>query len=85
MACRIIRAPDGSGMIACGVRGRVQRCQIAACGREAVALCDHPVGGLRTCSARLCAHHRVSVGLGDDRCPEHALELVFDLERIGPR
>lgn len=77
MRCQTIRMPDGTAMIVCGGRApRAARCQVAGCTVPHVALCDHPMAS-GTCDMRLCGRHRVELGAQDDRCPDHAAQLVL--------
>lgn len=78
MRCRAIRLPDGTGAIVCGARARrAARCQVAGCTVPHVALCDHPMASGKTCDMRLCGRHRAQLGPEDDRCPDHAAQLVL--------
>jgi len=79
MICERLRLPDGSTAIVCRDRGRGPRCQWGGCKSPAVAECDYPMGA-GTCSARVCRRHCLAVGPADDRCPDHAREL---LELVG--
>ncbi len=78
MRCQTVRMPDGTAMIVCGVRApRAARCQAAGCSRTHVALCDHPMGNGKTCDMRLCGSHRVQLGPEDDRCEDHAGQMLL--------
>jgi hypothetical protein len=64
-------------LVVCGGRRRrAARCQVAGCLRPHVALCDHPMPNGKDCDVRICDRHRLVVGVNDDRCPYHALELL---------
>lgn len=89
MSCTRVPTADGNYAILCD-RGR--RPKAAACdtrrGRvrcpfPAVALCDYPLGGGRTCSARICSDHRAAAG-ALDFCPAHAPERAPLLPGFGP-
>jgi len=64
----------------CEIRGnmiicnpaRVERCDF--CGGRSIAFCDFP-NGRGTCDAKMCGHHRKSVGPNKDFCPKHATPL----------
>lgn len=80
MKCTTIRLPDGSGVIVCGARQpRAARCQWAGCLRPHAALCDFPIGNGRTCDAKICEAHRLRIGPNEDRCPQHAEQLLLEL------
>ena len=79
--------PDKSGgqpayVIVC-TRGATPSGPCRWCNRRHKWLCDYPVGGGRTCDAKLCDRHtRKIVGRRDeDYCPDHIGAVVEELRR----
>jgi hypothetical protein len=62
-----MRMPDGAVGLICGNFGKP-----CHCGAVADFECDYPIGGGRTCDARLCADHAVVVGKNRHLCQTHA-------------
>jgi hypothetical protein len=73
MSCDAFNLGGGWVIVECG--RSAGNCSVPGCTRAAAALCDYPVtrrGRAGTCSAKLCATHRRSVGPDRDLCPAHA-------------
>ena len=67
MPCFHISLPSG-GHALVRVAGAAKCC---LCERPSEFLCDFLVAPGRTCSRRLCRHHRADIGNRIDFCPEH--------------
>lgn len=77
MTCRPIELPGGITGWVCtrGQSSRPAPCSVPHCGRYHTRLCDFPLAGRKagkTCDAKLCDVHAVSVGPERDYCPAHA-------------
>lgn len=73
MSCEVCDLGLGWTVVVC--RRSTGTCSVPGCSRAAAALCDYPVtrrGKAGTCSAKLCATHRMTVGQDRDLCPAHA-------------
>jgi len=72
--CDKFELPNGQGTAIICSRGRRQKCKDPGCDRNAVALCDWPLGGPnygKTCDRPMCGTHRHSQGEDKDFCPGH--------------
>lgn len=73
MPCDHVTLPNGGTAIICS-RGSRKPKKCAWClppARDSIALCDHPMGGGRTCDSPLCHEHRHHVAPDRDYCPPH--------------
>lgn len=71
MPCQPFKLPGGGSGFICTERRRRVPCSASGCTRERVALCDGPGKRPgRTCNARVCELHRLSIGENVDLCPD---------------
>ena len=80
MSCETYKTPNGFTMIVCSRGRRSKVCSAPECDQVAVALCDAPLDGGKTCSAPMCQTHRTTVGSNLDHCPIHTKQEALPFE-----